>query len=144
MYGMILSQKLPHADDAVVVDLYPLYPEWLIPEWMINLRAFYVLQYKDQNFLNPSPAFSLFIWLEGLYHLPLSIWATFAIWQDNPKVPIQLLIFAVEVAVSTGACIADAISWTNVSLDEKIQLGTLYLPYLALGEYSPGPPSFRN
>jgi hypothetical protein len=103
----------------------------MIPEWMINLRAFYVLQYRDQNFLNPSPAFSLFIWLEGLYHLPLSIWAIFALWQNNPKVPIHLLIFTVEVAVSTGACIADAISWTNVSMDEKLQLGTLYIPYLA-------------
>jgi len=121
-----------YSDRKLGVDLYPLYPEWMIPEWMINLRAFYVLQYKDQNFLNPSPSFTLFIWLEGLYHLPLSLWATVAIWQNNPKVPIHLLIFAVEVAVSTGACIADALAWKNVSQDEKLQLGTLYIPYLIL------------
>jgi hypothetical protein len=89
------------------------------------------------------------MWLEAIYHIPISLWATRALWRgnlnqpvlateahdhlDDPVVPLQLLIFAVEVAVSTGACLAEVISWPNVSKDEKLQLGTLYGPYLALG-----------
>lgn len=51
---------------------------------------------------------------------------------DDPNVPIQLLIYAVQTAVTTATCIADYLSWSNFSNAEKIELGKLYVPYLAL------------
>lgn len=51
---------------------------------------------------------------------------------DDPKVPIQLLIYAVQTAVTTATCIADYLSWTVLSDVEKLELGKLYVPYLAL------------
>ena len=53
---------------------------------------------------------------------------------DDPKVPIQLLIYAVQTAVTTATCIADYLSWSGFSNTEKIELGKLYVPYLALCE----------
>ena len=51
---------------------------------------------------------------------------------EDPNVPIQLLIYAVQTAVTTATCIADYLSWSNFSNAEKIELGKLYVPYLAL------------
>jgi len=50
----------------------------------------------------------------------------------DPKLPIHLLIFAVQTAVTTSTCIADYLSWTRFSNAEKLELGKLYVPYLAL------------
>lgn len=51
---------------------------------------------------------------------------------DDPKVPIALLIYAVQTAVTTITCIADYMSWSDFSATEKLELGKLYMPYLAL------------
>lgn len=54
---------------------------------------------------------------------------------DDPKVPVHLLIYAMQTAITTSTCIADYLSWSNFSSSEKIELGKLYVPYLALCEY---------
>lgn len=54
--------------------------------------------------------------------------------RDNPLIPLHLLIFAVEVAVSTYACTLEMLSWEDYSTDELKQLSALYIPYLGLGE----------
>lgn len=52
--------------------------------------------------------------------------------KDDPKLPIHLLVYAVQTAVTTLTCIADYLSWTGFSNAQKIELGKLYVPYLAL------------
>jgi len=52
--------------------------------------------------------------------------------QDDPKLPIHLLAFAVQTAITTSTCIADYMSWGVFSSSEKAELGKLYVPYLAL------------
>ena len=54
---------------------------------------------------------------------------------DDPKIPIHLLAFAVQAAITTSTCIADYLSWSTFSNSEKIELGKLYVPYLALCEF---------
>jgi hypothetical protein len=54
---------------------------------------------------------------------------------DDPMVPVHLLIYAMQTAITTSTCIADYLSWSNFSSSEKIELGKLYVPYLALCEY---------
>lgn len=51
---------------------------------------------------------------------------------DDPKVPINLLIYAIQTAITTSTCIADYLSWSDFSNSEKFELGKLYVPYLAL------------
>lgn len=131
--------------------MYPLYPASLRPQFMINLRKFYIDTYQDQFFVNPPAWFTMYMWMELLYHTPLSVWAIGALLRgegdqhagslslqtdlfcaDDPRVPIHLLIYAVQTAVTTSTCIADYLSWTMISDVQKLELGKLYVPYLAL------------
>lgn len=51
---------------------------------------------------------------------------------DDPKVPIHLLGFAASTVITTSTCVADYLGWTEYSGAEKLELGKLYVPYLAL------------
>jgi hypothetical protein len=42
---------------------------------MKDLRKFYIDTYRDQFFINPPAWFMMYMWMEALYHVPLSIWA---------------------------------------------------------------------
>ena len=55
---------------------------------------------------------------------------------DDPRVPVQLLVYSVQTAVTTATCIADYMSWSEFLTAQKMELGKLYVPYLALGMFS--------
>jgi hypothetical protein len=65
----------------------------------------------------------------------LSFWTVPALLRDDPKVPLHLLIFALEAGLTTLTCIADYLSWSGYSNNEKIELSKLYVPYLALAVF---------
>ncbi|KAF2484965.1 transmembrane protein 6/97 [Neohortaea acidophila] len=127
-----LAFFLIHIPVMFCVDLYPLYPESIRPQFMTNLRTWYITTYNDRFFTTPPAWFSAYMWMEALYHVPLSFWAIGALLRDDPKLPIHLLVYAVQTAVTTLTCIADYLSWTGFSNAQKIELGKLYVPYLAL------------
>jgi hypothetical protein len=99
---------------------------------MTDLRTWYITTYRDQFFVSPPAWFTLYTWMELFYHLPLSTWAVGALLRDDPRVPVHLLVYAVQTAVTTATCVADYMSWSDVSGAEKVELGKLYAPYLAL------------
>ena len=51
-------------------------------------------------------------------------------------VPVHLLIYSVQTAMTTLTCIADFLSWT-VEAKVKMDLAGLYGPYLALCKCHP-------
>lgn len=51
---------------------------------------------------------------------------------DDPLVPVVLLPFATQTAVTTATCVAEYLSWEGYTSSQKTALGWLYLPYLAL------------
>ena len=53
----------------------------------------------------------------------------------DPLVPVHLIIYAVQTIITTTTCIAEYLSWP-ISDSEKLSLGQLYVPYLALCEFS--------
>ncbi|KXL44651.1 hypothetical protein M433DRAFT_155571 [Acidomyces richmondensis BFW] len=114
------------------VDLVSFYPEALTPQFMLNIRKFYIETYHDRFFTQPPAWFNMYMWMELLYHTPLSVWAIGALIRNDPKVPINLLIYAIQTAITTSTCIADYLSWSDFSNSEKFELGKLYVPYLAL------------
>ncbi|KAI9677768.1 MAG: hypothetical protein M1829_002540 [Trizodia sp. TS-e1964] len=118
------------------IDLTALYPSHLTPAFMISLREYYVATYHDRNFVAPTAWFCLYVWMEALYHLPLSVYAIGALLRDDPKAPLHLLIFAVQAGLTTATCIAYYLSW-DITSAQKYQLGLLYVPYLALGKCCP-------
>lgn len=69
--------KLPYKTLTYLagVDLYPLYPTWARPQFMSDLRKFYIDTYHDQFFTHPPAWFSMYAYMELVYHLPLSVWA---------------------------------------------------------------------
>ena len=59
----------------LVVDLYAIYPPHLQLPFMTSLRTYYISTYKDQFSISPPAWFTTYMWMEALYHLPLSVWA---------------------------------------------------------------------
>lgn len=101
---------------------------------MDDLRHWYIVTYADRNFSAPTAWFSAYMWLEALYHVPLSFWAVGALARDDPLVPVHLLVFALETALTTLTCVAEYLSWADFTPEQKWNLGGLYVPYLALCE----------
>lgn len=92
---------------------------------MTSLRTWYIATYRDANFVSPPAWFMLYSWLELFYHAPLSIWAIGALLRDDPRVPGHLVAYAMQTAVTTATCIADFLSWEDLSGKEKVELGKL-------------------
>lgn len=52
--------------------------------------------------------------------------------QDDPLVPVHLLVFALQTAITTATCIAEYSSWIGYTSEQRFALGQLYVPYFAL------------
>ncbi|KAH9824503.1 putative membrane protein [Teratosphaeria destructans] len=130
-----LTFFLIHIPIVFFVDSAPLWPEALKPTFMTTLRTFYIETYHDQFFTSPPAWFTMYMWMDVLYHVPLSIWAVGALLRDDPRLPIHLLVYAVQTAITTSTCISDYLGWDDFSNAEKIELGKLYVPYLAVSVF---------
>ena len=65
-----------HIPLILLVDISPLYPPAYRPAFMDSIRLWYVATYKDRFFTDQSPSwFRMFIWMEAVLHLPVSVWA---------------------------------------------------------------------
>ncbi|OJJ42696.1 hypothetical protein ASPZODRAFT_155160 [Penicilliopsis zonata CBS 506.65] len=123
-----------HLPIIFMVDTVPILPAALQTDLMHRVRDFYVNTYHDKFFEAPQPVwFTAFIWMELLYHAPLSLWAVGALIRDDPMVPVHLLVFGMQSFVTTVACLAEVWSWTDRSLVEKQNITMLYGPYIAFG-----------
>lgn len=63
--------------------MYPLYPSSIRPQFMTDIRTFYIETYRDQFFTGPPAWFGMYAWMEALYHLPLSFWAVGALMRSE-------------------------------------------------------------
>ena len=64
------------------VDLVPLYSSIspsLTPPALLQLRTWYIDTYHDRFFTDPPAWFASFMWMEAVYHVPLSLWAVRAL-----------------------------------------------------------------
>ena len=121
---------------SAVIDLVPFYPKTLVPPISQTIREFYITTYRDRFFIEPSNWFKVYIGLEGLYHLPITLWMLQALPKDDPMLPLHLLVFAMETGITTLTCLVEMLSWEGYTSQEVMRLGTLYGPYLAFGECS--------
>jgi hypothetical protein len=53
---------------------------------------------------------------------------------DHPKIPLVLLPYACLIFISTAACMVEMLCW-DVPGQQKVDLSTLYGPYLALCKF---------
>jgi len=57
------------------VDLAPMWPAAIKPEFLNTLRTYYTTTFRDQFFTEPPAWFNAYMWMELIYHVPLSLWA---------------------------------------------------------------------
>jgi hypothetical protein len=74
---------------VIVMDLQAIYPASLVPNFMLNLKAFYINTYKDQFFINTPPFFKAFMWSELLFQAPVMIWAVGALYRSENSPPFS-------------------------------------------------------
>ncbi len=70
-----------------VVDLAPLYPAQMKPHALDTLRTWYIATYRDQFFVHPPAWFNMYMWMEALYHVPLSLWAIAGLLKSKRSTP---------------------------------------------------------
>lgn len=58
----------------LVIDLATLYPASLTPSISTTLRTYYTTTYADRFFTRPPLWFTAYMYLELIYHLPVSLW----------------------------------------------------------------------
>ncbi|OQE18482.1 hypothetical protein PENFLA_c021G10468 [Penicillium flavigenum] len=124
-----------HVPIILLIDTVPLLPTFLQTNLSHQLREFYITTYRDKFFEDPPTWFTVFIWMELLYHLPVSIWAARGLLKDHPLVPVHLLVFGIQAFITTLTSLVVVWSWTDRSVAEKQQLTMLYAPYMALGGF---------
>ncbi|KAL7627231.1 hypothetical protein AAE478_001420 [Parahypoxylon ruwenzoriense] len=151
-----LAYFLIHIPILLCVDLVPLYPAslWVPPSsplhLLYDLRVYYIETYNDQFFAPPPAAipsfFSLFAFLELIFHLPVSLWAVRALLGNrggssckqnglNGSTELLLLVYGIETALTTATCMYEALLWDPVVVtwqQKLVLLGGLYGGYLAV------------
>ncbi|KAF1843429.1 uncharacterized protein K460DRAFT_368330 [Cucurbitaria berberidis CBS 394.84] len=125
-----------HLPVMLAFDLSAFYPIQIKPLWMGSLREWYVATYGDRFFYNPPAWFPTLTFLELVYHLPLTLWAIPALLRNDPRVPLALLVFGMETSLTTLVCLAEMLSWEELSAAQRgfQGLGGMYGGYLATGK----------
>jgi hypothetical protein len=87
--------------------------------------------------LTHPPRFPLLQFLELTYHLPLTLWAIPALLRNDARIPLALLVFGLEVSLSTAVCMAEMLSWEELTTAQRGVggLGGMYGGYLAVGVF---------
>ncbi|EGX52534.1 hypothetical protein AOL_s00043g28 [Orbilia oligospora ATCC 24927] len=122
---------------AIVADCSPLYPEALRPEFVNQMHKFQFETFKDP-FFNPKihrPWFESLVGLELFVLVPLNAWLLWGWTVDHPLVPVNMIVYAYHMFVTTIPCLAEmyhefsrgALSGTEVSI-----LFSMYGPFVAL------------
>ena len=103
---------------------------------MSSLRDWYIATYGDRFFYNAPAWFPVLTFLELVYHLPVTIWAIPALLRNDPRVPLALLVFGMETSLTTLVCLAEMLSWDELTSAQRgVQgLGGMYGGYLAAGK----------
>ncbi|KAJ5864188.1 uncharacterized protein N7529_006104 [Penicillium soppii] len=131
---IFLLSQATHTNKKTVIDTVPLQPAFLQTNLSHQLRDFYITTYHDKFFEdNPPTWFTVFIWMELLYHVPASIWAVRGLLKGHPLIRVHLLIFGIQAFITSLTCLVDVWSWTDRTVAQKQQLTMLYSPYVALG-----------
>ncbi|KAF2188566.1 hypothetical protein K469DRAFT_703161 [Zopfia rhizophila CBS 207.26] len=105
---------------------------------MLDIRSYYYNTYGDRFFKDPPTWFNTYVLLELIYHLPVTLWAIPALLRNDPRVPLQLLVFGLETAITTLTCITEMLSWEELTAEQRGLggLSGMYGGYLALGKCS--------
>ncbi|KAH7120944.1 integral membrane protein-like protein [Dendryphion nanum] len=149
MANSILSRKkdliyliffITHVPVMLAFDLTHYYPAAIKPTWMDSVRTWYVATHGDRFFKpNPPAWFPLYTLLELTLHIPLTLWIIPQLISSrpSPRLPLALFFFSLEVSITTVTCMAEMLSWEELTPQQRgLQgLGGMYGGYLALAVF---------
>jgi hypothetical protein len=124
-----------YANNIPAFDLTDYYPINIKPLWTSSFRDWYIGEFGDRFFYNAPAWFPILTFLELVYHLPLTLWAIPALLRNDPRIPLALLVFGLETSLTTLVCLAEMLSWEELTpVQRGVQgLGGMYGGYLATG-----------
>lgn len=125
--SLLLSLLIPYLSkiwqEIIAVDLAPLYDPSFTPKFVFALRDYYIATYSDRFFSPQAPAwFRVYIWMEALYHIPLSIWALKGLWQGT------LYLYEMRDLWKLSHCLLCRAKYQNSSFFAGLIQSTLPLP----------------
>ncbi|EWC44203.1 hypothetical protein DRE_06948 [Drechslerella stenobrocha 248] len=122
---------------AIVADCSPLYPEWLRPALARKMHELQFATFKDPffNFAIQRPWFDSLIGMELFVLVPLNAWLLYGWTVDHPLVPLNMLMHAYHMAVTTIPCLAEIYHDPSLSSSEIAALFGLYGPFVVLPVY---------
>ncbi|KKZ63172.1 hypothetical protein EMCG_02468 [[Emmonsia] crescens] len=103
---------------AFAIDFVPFYPTGLLPPWTTTIHDFYVKNYNDPLYARDPPFFKLFVVIEAVYSVPLSLWAIRGLIRDNRMVPLYLLPLVTHLVISTILCLVEVWNTEDWSRDD--------------------------
>ena len=68
---------------SLVIDLSSILPTFLVTDLSRNLVAYHLERFQDQFFTAPPAWFTVYMWLEVVYHVPISLWLGWGLWNGE-------------------------------------------------------------
>ncbi|ORY86884.1 transmembrane protein 6/97, partial [Protomyces lactucae-debilis] len=129
---------LSHIPATLFVDLTPIYPDIALLRPLQWLRSWYLSTFADplmggQSY--PGAWFKCFLWIEGIFQLPvciLLVWAYHREQQDATWARLLVGLYSIQVATSTIASLAEIFAFDTITLRQKLALCSMFWPYVAV------------
>lgn len=120
-----------HIVITILIDCTIVIPEQYLFEIQSKLGRFHVESNNDLLVANARPWLKGFVWVEVLIQLPFFFYGAYQFYKGSKKVYIPTLVYAVEAAVTTFACLVELF---YIDVDQKtfISLFLMYLPIFVI------------
>jgi hypothetical protein len=85
--SLFLSTTLRYAalTFRLVIDLSSILPSFLVTPLSRSLVSYHLERFQDQFFTSPPAWFTVYMWLELVYHVPVSLWLGWGLWNGEPQ-----------------------------------------------------------
>jgi hypothetical protein len=77
-----------HIPAILFVDAARFYPASLKPAICEQIQVYYATNFRDRFFIDPPNWFTVYVAMEVLYHIPISVWMLPALRKGRPQSPI--------------------------------------------------------
>ncbi|CUS14792.1 unnamed protein product [Tuber aestivum] len=111
------------------VDLIPIWPRAIVPAPLWALHEFYLDNFNDQLVIKFPTWFSVFIFFEACYNLPVAIWIFLGIRRGDSSSWVHMCMFGALCTLSTVVCIAEIRQDPDITALEQKMLMLCYVPF---------------
>ncbi|XP_061162597.1 sigma intracellular receptor 2-like [Saccostrea echinata] len=140
---IFLLYFVSHIPITVLFDSQVIFPAWLYPKVLLDVKMKYCEDFKDVLMADPPPWFKSFCYCEILVQFPFFFIATYALWKGVQKcqwVRVPFIVYSTHVATTTVAICYHILMEIfkhpkypgPETLRERLFLLAIYFPYLII------------